>query len=86
MEAKRPATSIQTGRARDVILVAVGRATAANVVVVSALDTLEAARAAGDVQMSDMARERLSRLMLEVSAKTNEFRRELEEILAAQTP
>lgn len=84
MESKPAATSTPISRATAAVHVAAGRATAANVVIVSALDMVDAARAAGDLVVTDIARERLSRLMLEVSAKTNEFRRELEGLLAAQ--
>lgn len=70
-----------TDRARSAVLVASGRATAASVVLSSALDMVDAARAAGDLQVSDLARERLSRLVLEGSATVNAIRRELEALL-----
>lgn len=84
MGTSHAATSTRTSRARDFVLMASGRASAANAAFVSALDLLDSARAGGDLVMSDLARERLSRLMLEVSAKTNEFRRELEELIGEQ--
>lgn len=70
-----------TDRARGAVLVASGRATAATLVLSSALDLVDASRAAGDLQVSDIARERLSRLVLEASATVNAIRRELEALL-----
>ena len=77
-------TQTPINRARAALLMASGRVTGASEIMLSALAMVDTVRREGDAQISDVARERLGRLALEVSAKTNEFRRELEELMAAQ--
>ena len=71
-------------RAVTALNVIIGRTGGARAVLSSALELLDASRAIGEVTVSDVARERLGRLMLEMAAKTCEFQAEIEALRSAQ--
>jgi hypothetical protein len=71
-------TPMPIDRAVTSLNVIAGRASGARAVLSSAMELLDACRARGEVKVSDLARERLGRILLEVAAKTSEFQAELE--------
>jgi len=77
-------TPTKPERAVTALNVISGRASAARPVLSSALELLDASRAMGEVKISDVARERLGRLLLEVAAKTSEFQATVEALRSEQ--
>lgn len=77
-------TPMKSERAIAALNVIAGRASGARAVLASALDLLDASRAMGEVTVTDVVRERLSRLLLETAAKAIEFQREIETLKTQQ--
>ena len=78
-------TPMTSDRAAAALNAIAGRASGARVVLSSALELLDGSRASGEIAVSNVARERLGRLLLEVAAKTNEFQRVIEELKGEQS-